>query len=101
MLAAEGERRLRPGPVHDLELLVEELHAGLEVVVREAVGGVLALVPTGAQSELDATTGDVIGGGDQLGQLRRVAERDRGDHRPEPQRLGLRRQRNDRPERVE
>ena len=84
VLAREGERVLRPLPVDDLELLGEELEARRHVVEREAVGAMLALVPAGAEPELDAAARDVVGRACDLGELGRVPERRRRHHRPEP-----------------
>ena len=51
----------------------------------EAVGLVLALVPAGADPELDAAVRDVIHGGGVLGQHRRMAERRGRDEHAEPE----------------
>ena len=85
MLARERERAVGPGAAHDRELLLEDRHALAERREPEAVGLVLALVPAGAQPELDAAARDVVDGGHELGQHGRVAERRRRDEDAEPQ----------------
>ena len=101
VLAGERERPLGPLAVHDLELLGEHPHALAERREREAVGGVLALVPARAEAELDAPARHVVGGHDDLRDVGGVAERDRGDERAEPQRARVRGERRERRPRVE
>ena len=60
--AVEVDVRLRPEPVHDLELLGEHLHAHGRLREREAEGAVLPLHPAGAEPELDPAAGDVVDG---------------------------------------
>ena len=62
----------------------------------EAVGLVLGLVPAGADPELDPAAGDVVDRDDVLRQHRGRPERDRRDHRPEPDPLGHRGERGQR-----
>jgi hypothetical protein len=57
---------------------------------------VLAVEPSGAHPELDATARHVVGGYDGLGQHRGIAEGDRRDHGAEADPLGDRGQRRDR-----
>jgi hypothetical protein len=76
-----------PEPVHDLDLLGQELDplgVGWE---REAERAVLPLEPARPDPELDATPGDVVRRHDGLRQERRMSERDRRDHRAEPDAL--------------
>ena len=83
--AGEGERPVGPDAADDRELLLEQLHARPERRELEAVGLVLALVPAGAEAELDAPVRDVVDGSDVLGEHRRVAERRRRDEHAEAQ----------------
>ena len=57
---------LRPLPDDELELLLEPLQSLRQLRKRKAVGRVLARVPARSDSELDAATGDVVGGDDRL-----------------------------------
>ena len=77
MAALEVEGLLRPLSVHDLELLGEELQPRGLVGEREPVHRMLGLVPAGAEPELDPAARDVVGGGHDLRELRRMAERRR------------------------
>ena len=58
------------------------------MVVREAEGPELDLVPAGAQAEDQPAAADLVDGGGLLGEHRRVVERGRGDQRPELDPLG-------------
>jgi hypothetical protein len=62
--AVEREAARSPVPVHDLELLGQHVHALALRRERKPVGGVLGLVPAGADAELDPPARDVIGGDD-------------------------------------
>ena len=68
---------------------------------REPVGRVLALVPARAEAEAHAPARDVVGDHHDLRHVGRVAERDGGDHRAEPQRARVRGERGERRPRVE
>ena len=70
--------------------LVEPLAQGRE---REAVCAVLGLEPAGADAELGPPARDPVDGDGALRQHGRAPERDRRDHRPEPDPLRARRQR--------
>jgi hypothetical protein len=74
VLAREREGAVGPGAADDLELLLEHFHALAERREREAVGLVLALVPAGADPELDPPVRDVVGSGHELGEHGRVPE---------------------------
>ena len=92
---------LAPDPLDLLDLaleLVEPLRHGRE---RKAERLVLVLVPAGADAEVDAPAGDVVGGQRELGQDGGGAERDRRDQRAEPDPLGDRGERADRAPGVE
>ena len=99
--AVERERLLAPMAHQHLELLLEHVHPDLRREEREPVRLVLALVPARSDAEIDPPSGHVVGGHDELGEDRRVAEARRRDERPEPQRRGCRGQRVDRAPRVE
>ena len=60
--SGEVERVLGPLAVDDLQLLGEELDPRGAVEEREAVRGVLELVPAGAETQLDAAARDVVDG---------------------------------------
>jgi hypothetical protein len=70
------------------ELLLELVHPFAQLGEREAERLVLALVPAGAEPELDATAGDVVCSRHHLRQLAGAAKGDRRDERPEPEALG-------------
>src|ERR1700742_19738 len=86
LVVAGGEAELSFGPVADdeLQVVLQHLHPRLEVGEGEAVGSVFALIPAGAEAELEATAGDVISGRRELCELRRMPECRGGDHRAEP-----------------
>ena len=107
--AADDDRRarllhrLRPRPALGRPLAVDLLELPLELVEAlagrgegQAVGLVLGLVPAGADSELDPAAGDVVDRDHVLRQHRGRPERDRRDHRPEPDPLGHRGERGQR-----
>ena len=99
--AREAERLRVERAADDLELLgvaVEAVARGLE---REAVARVLVLVPARAEPELDPAAGDVVGRDGLARQHRRVAEGRGRDQRAEPQRGGLRGERDERAPGVE
>src|SRR4029077_6481496 len=79
------------------ELLLELAHPLGQVGEREAERLVLALVPAGAEPELDATAGDVVCSRDHLRELTGPAKGDRRDERPEPEALAHGGKRGDRP----
>ena len=85
-LAAVGER-LADGVFHSPSMIaswsVEVVEARRRVGEVEAVGGVLGLVPAGADAELDPTAAHLVDLGDADGQQPGAAERDRGDERAE------------------
>jgi hypothetical protein len=83
--ALEAEGPVRPRAEDDLQLLLEDVHPLAGGREREPVRLVLALVPAGADPELDPAVGDVVGGDHGLRQQRRVAERRGRDERPEAQ----------------
>ena len=95
VVAAEVDARLRPEPVHELELLGEHGEADARLREREAVGAVLALHPAGAEAELDPSAGDMVGGRDGVREQAGGAERGGGDERAEPERRRPRRERGD------
>ena len=70
----EAEQLIAPAPPDHLELLLQDLHAHPRRGEREAVGGVLALMPAGSEPELDATARDVVGSDDHLRECRGVAK---------------------------
>ena len=84
-MPGERERAVGPGAADDLELLLEQLEARAERRELEAVGLVLALVPAGAEAEVDTAARDVVDGGDELREHRRMAERRRRDEHAEAQ----------------
>ena len=61
----------------------------------------LPFEPSGSHAELDAATGDVVGGNNRLGKHGRMPERGGGDEGAEPQRPGSSAQCGDRGPRVE
>ena len=86
VLAFERMRSVRPGPEDDLELLFEHVHPRSGVGERKAVRSVLVLVPASAESELNPSAGALVGGRDELGECRGMAECRGRDHRAKPQR---------------
>jgi hypothetical protein len=70
------------------ELLLELVHPFAQIGEREAERLVLALVPAGAEPELDPTAGNVVCGRDHLRELAGPAKGDRRDERPQPEALG-------------
>ena len=92
VLALERERAVGPCAAHDRELLLEHLHARAQRREGEAVRLVLALVPAGAEAELDAAAGDVIDGGHGLGEHGGMTEGRRRDEHAEPEARRDRRQ---------
>ena len=90
-----GERRLGllPLAADDLELLGQQLHPLAQRRKREPERLVLGLVPARPQAQLDPPARDVVDGDGRARDQRRVAERDRRDHRPQPDPLGPHRDR--------
>ena len=89
------------GAVHDLQLLGVRVHPVAQRREREPVRAVLGLHPAGAEADLDASVGDVVGRGRELREHAGVPERRRRDERAQAQ---LRRDRGegvDRPPGVE
>ena len=73
----------------DLELLLEHREAVTGRGERDAVRGVLGVVPTGAEPELDAAAAHRVGLRDLDRERAREAERHRRDERAEPDAGGL------------
>ena len=89
VLALVRERRAdrrRPQPGDDRQLLLEALEALAERRERDRVRLVLALVPAGAEAELDAAAGHLVDPGDRDRQRSGQAERRRRDERAEADR---------------
>src|ERR1017187_5555495 len=97
MVALKRERSVGPVPEHDLKLLFEQVHPRPNVRERKTLRRVLALVPAGAESQLNSSARDLVCCGDELGERRGMTECCRRDHRAEPQRRGHRGERVERP----
>ena len=92
VIAGKGEgRALWGGPqaLDDLELLFEQVEALAEAGVGDAVGLVLAVVPAGAEAQLDPSAAHGVDRGHADGEGAGQPEGHRGDEGAEPDAVGV------------
>ncbi len=84
----------------DGQLVLEHVESAAETRERDAVGGVLLVIPPSTKAEFDATTAHLIDLGDADGEDAGMAERGGGHERPEPDRGRVASQTGERDERI-